>query len=100
MRGMDDIGFNCQIVINEISRICVVGIDAAHLRRGEDDSIGTILFEPDLNANLIAQINNAAIGLEHIITPEFEAPGNGRTYHTFMAGNPNPSFRHGTLLAL
>ena len=67
VRGMNDIGLDCQIVVNEIGGEGVVGIDAADLGGGKDDGVRTILLEPDFDANLIAQIDDATVGLEHLV---------------------------------
>jgi hypothetical protein len=38
--GVDDIGLDHQVFVDELRRIGVVGVDAADLGRGEDDDVG------------------------------------------------------------
>ena len=68
MRRVDDVGFDRKIVVNEVRRESVIGQNPSHLRGGEDDGVWAILLQPDLDGDLIAQIDHRAVGLDHLIT--------------------------------
>jgi hypothetical protein len=77
--GMDDIRLDREIVINKIGRVTVIGENAADFRRGEQDRVGTILLEPNLNGDLIAKIDDRSIRLDDFVTPAFRDSERGRS---------------------
>jgi hypothetical protein len=70
MSGVNDIGLNCQIVIDEIRRKGIIGINATDLGSGKYDCFGAILLQPHLDGKLIPQIDDLAAGLHHVV-PRF-----------------------------
>ena len=60
MSGVNDIGLNCQIVIDEIRRIGIIGINATDLGSGKYDCFGAVLLQPHLDGKLIPQIDDLA----------------------------------------
>ena len=52
VRGLDDVGLDHQVVVEEVGRIGVVGQDAADLGRREDDRIGLLRGDEALDLGL------------------------------------------------
>jgi len=71
---MDDVGLDRQIVVNEIGGLRVVRVYAPYLGRREYDCVGTVLLEPNLNRDLIAQVQHRAIGLERFVPGSLQKP--------------------------
>jgi hypothetical protein len=86
---MNDIGLYCQIVVNEIGWKSIVGIDAAHFGGGKHDGIGTILLKPELDTDLVAQIDNLTIRFEDLVAPIREIAGDGGPDHSRVTRDPN-----------
>ena len=60
MRRMDHIGRHHQIFIDELRRIAVVGMNAAHPRRRQHHLIGAFCGKKGLHRRLIGQIQLGA----------------------------------------
>lgn len=54
--GVDDVGLNLEVDGDEISRICIVGVDTAHFGSGKDDELGLLGGEEGLDVVLAGQI--------------------------------------------
>ena len=67
MRGVNDVGFDCQIFVKKLGRERIVGVDAADLGGGDHDGVWAIVRQPGFDGRLIAQIELFAVGLEHVV---------------------------------
>jgi hypothetical protein len=94
MRGMNDICLDCQVVVNEIGGEGIIGINPADLGGGKDDSIRTILLQPDFDTHLMAQIDDAPVCLEDLVPTIGEISGDGGSDHAFVTRYPNSSAAH------
>ena len=94
MRGMNDVRFDHQIVVDEIGRERIVGVDAADLCGGQHNRVGTILPQPRLDAGLITQIHGLAIGLEDFVTALGQTTGDRGPDHALVSGDPDFSRTH------
>lgn len=54
--GSDDVGLDLEIDSDEISRVGVVGVDAANFCRGEDDIVGFLGGEEGVDGGLDGEI--------------------------------------------
>ena len=89
---MNDIGLHHQIVVNEIGRIGVVGVDAADPGRGEIHLIRPFIGKERLDIRLPGQVQfgmgpgeNPLGGMTRIQ----QLPDDGRADHAAMAGHVN-----------
>jgi hypothetical protein len=89
MGGVNDVGLDGEIIIDEIGRISVIGVDAADFRRGEDDRIRAILLQPDFHGDLITEVDHGTVHFEDGLSSRLEMPGHGGADHAFMSGDPN-----------
>ncbi len=55
--GVDDRGVDHQIVVEELGRIRVVGMDAADLSGRQDDLLGPVVGHPLLDLALVAKVD-------------------------------------------
>lgn len=64
---MDDVGLDDQIVVDELGRVGVVGVDAADLGCGQEDVVGALAFEEGADGLLVHEVQafqaHAALGL-------------------------------------
>jgi len=58
VRRLDHIRRDCQVVVEEIGGLPVIGIDPADRRGGKENDIGTLFIEPSEDCGLIAQIED------------------------------------------
>ena len=94
MRGLDDIGLDHQVVVQKISRIGVVGVDAAHLGRGQHHLADLVAGKERPHVGLAGQIKLAAAGGDDVAAAlRLQPPHDGRAHHATVAGH-----KHGVLV--
>ena len=98
---VDHVGLDHQVVVDEIGRIGVVGVDSADPGRGQDDKVRLLGLHEITHGGLVGQIQlgmRARDQLERIalLPPRFESPHNGAADHPAMAGDVD--FLHEMLL--
>jgi hypothetical protein len=54
--SVNHVGLNHQVLIDEVSRVGVVGVNAAHLGCGHVDLVGLFLGEEGLHGSLVGQV--------------------------------------------
>lgn len=95
--GMDDVGFDHQVLVDEFGRIAVVGVDAANFGRGEVDLLGLLFGEEGVDCLLLGEVEFhvragkelrhsgwvIAAGTASAITGKL--PDDGRADHAAMA---------------
>jgi len=67
--GIDHVGLDLYIVADEIGGVGVVGQNASHLRRGQEDIVWAFLFEEAADRRLVGQVQFAAVAQEKILVP-------------------------------
>ena len=89
MGGVDDVGLDHQVFVEELSRKRVVGVDAADLGGGEKHDIGLALADPGANLRLLAQIRRAAFDRQDLAILGRQPAHDRRADHAAMAGDPD-----------
>jgi len=97
--GLDDVGLDHQIVVEEVGRPRVVGVDAADGGRGNEHQLRPGRRHPLLDLTLAAQVHLLAADGENLARLLGQPPAQRRADHTAMAGDPDPpSFEHAATL--
>ena len=90
MRGADDVVLHAQVLEQELDRKVIVRLDAAYLRRREDDDVRPLVREERVHGGLIREIERGAIARHDIVkSVRFELPHDGATDQATMAGDKN-----------
>ena len=81
------VGLDLEVIEQEISRVGVVGLDAAHPgRRRQHHHRGLVLFEPALHGGAVIQIQLGSAGCEQIaVACPLQRLADGAACHTAMA---------------
>ncbi len=88
--SIDDVGFNHQIVVNELGGVGVVGVYSAHLGSGQVDLIRFLGMEKSADGLLVREVEfGVSAGEEVGLTLLLQGANNGRTHHAPMSGNIN-----------
>src|SRR6266508_6676730 len=74
--GIHDVRRDHQVLIDELRRVRVVGKNAANLSCGEEDMLGTFLFEELPNGHLIDQIELGMASYDNIRVTASSQPTN------------------------
>ena len=90
MGGVDQIGLDGEIVVEEVRRPARIGEDAADRRRRDDDDIGALGLHPVLGRLLAAEIDLAAAHRQDLAALARQAPHDGAAHHAAMAGDEDP----------
>ena len=61
-RRLNHVGLDRQVVVDEVRRPCVVGLNSAHRGGGQNDPVGPRFRDPILGLRLAAQIGNIPAG--------------------------------------
>ena len=86
--GLNDIGLNHQIFVDEISRVGVIRLNTTYLCRCQIHLIDLMHLEKSLHGLLIQQIQGIAPGRHNTgITQCLQAADDGRADHPAMAGD-------------
>ena len=87
-RFVDDVGFDHQVLVDEIRRECVIGMNTTDAGSGQHDIIHWGLFEKLLHRMLIGQIQGSMGAGDNVFKTCFlQAALHGGTHHAAMAGN-------------
>ncbi len=96
--GVDDIGFHHQILVNELCRIGVVGVNATDLGGGQVDLIGFFGFEEGAHGGLVGEVQ-LGVGAGDDVGDELprfarndiflQMADDGGTHHAPVASNVN-----------
>ena len=90
MGGMHQVGLDHQVLVDELGRVGVVRVDAAHPGRGQVHLVDGALLEKPLHRLLVDQVNHVATGGQNVaVAQRLQPPDNGRTHHAAMAGHEN-----------
>lgn len=90
----DHVGLDLEVVEQEISRVAVVGLDAAHLGRRQHHHRGRVLAEPTLHILAVFQIQLGAAGREQVaVARPLQSPADGAARHAAVAGHEDAVFR-------
>jgi hypothetical protein len=97
VRGVDQVGLDHQVLVQELGPVHVVGLDAAHLGCGNVDVIRLLRLDEIMHGALIEQIQlGPAGGNDPGVARRLQAANNGRAHHATVAGNENFGvFLHG-----
>ena len=86
-RRFDHVYRDCQIVVEEIAGMGVVGMNAAHPRRGEQHRLRAMLVEPAVDCRLVAEIDCIAADSQNLAFLLPQSADQRRTDHAAMAGD-------------
>ena len=89
VRRRADIGFDLQVLQQEIDRIVIVGLDAAHLGGGHDNGIGPGILHPFVHRVLIGEVHNIAPCGDHLAVFRCQTAHNSTAHHAAMARDPD-----------
>jgi len=89
-RCLDHIRRDCQVVVEEIGGLPVIGIDPADRRGGKENDIGTIFIEPSEDCGLIAQIEDFSAQRQEPAILFNQTPHQGRAQHPAVPGDAYP----------
>ena len=88
MRRVDDIVLNQEIVANEERGSRLVGVYAAHARRGQDDHLRTLGRKESADLGLICEIQLIACTEHQLsVTPGGQNSDHGRPNQSTVTGN-------------
>ena len=88
MGGMDQVGLDHEVVIEEVRPVDVVGVDAPHLGRGDEDVGGPFAFHHGADGGLVPQVEFAACEGDGVgQSGGGEGPAEGAAHHAAVAGN-------------
>ena len=90
VRGLDQVGFDRQVVIEEFGRPRVVGENAADGRRRHEHGLRLSGFHPLLNLSLTAQIDLVAAGCQNLAILARKTPHQRRSHKPAMARDEDP----------
>ena len=85
---MDDVRLDCQILVNELGRVVLIGQDTAHLCSGKKYVVRLFLIEESPRRSLISKIK-FGVRAQYQIAATFplELSYDRRACQTTMAGN-------------
>jgi hypothetical protein len=89
VRAAYDVERDGQVVRNKISRVSVVGVDAADQSGGEKDCIRARALEPGFRGLLIGQVERAPIRRQDFTVFLRQTADNGRSRQAAVTGNKN-----------
>ena len=103
MGGVYDVGLHHEVVINKLSRVGVVGVNAAHLGCGQVHVVWLFLLKKLLHGGLVFQVQlRVGAGNEVGVALTVQAAQNCAADHTAVAGYKNTRrvtlARHGAVL--
>ena len=88
VRGLDDVGFDHQVFVDELRRVGVVGVDAADLGSGEVDLFGLFGSKEGVDGSLVGQIKLGVGAGDDVLAPGgLELADDGRADHATVAGD-------------
>ena len=86
--GVDDVGLDHQVLVDELGRIGVVGMDAADLGCRQIDLVDAMGGEEGVDGMLVGEIERVATGSEEVGAAQRLQPAHdGRADHAAMAGD-------------
>src|SRR5207302_11275151 len=91
-RRFDHIYRDCKVVVEEIAGMGVVGLNAAHPRRGEQHRLRAMLVEPAVNCRLVAEIDRIAADSQNLAFLLPQSADQRRTDHAAMASDEYAPF--------
>ena len=87
-RRVDQIGLYREIVIDELRRLDIIGVDAAHLCRRDKNEFRFFIGEEPINRRTVPQVQFRACACNQVRTSiPNQCPGDGGTNQPAMAGN-------------
>ena len=89
MRAGDHIGFDHEVVVQEIDRLRVVRDNAADARGGDEHRVRLPRLDPCLDVGLPAQVELAARRRQALAILRRQAPHDRAAGHAAMAGDPD-----------
>ena len=104
--GVDDVGFDHQVLVDEFGRIGVVGVDAADLGGGQVDLVGPLFGKEGVDCLLVGEVELGVstsddlwrgglhIACQAALAITDELPDDGRTNHSTVAGDVDSGFSH------
>jgi hypothetical protein len=96
---VDDVGLHHQVVVDEVSRIGVVGMDATDLGGGQVDLAGALFGKEGLHGGLVAQVElgmGAGEDVFRVDTLLGQAAHDGAADHAAVAGDKDFGGMHGS----
>ena len=88
-RRFHDVRLDHQIVVEKVAGLRAVGLDAADLRRGEEDGLRAIGGKPILHLPLPAKIDRTAISRDQVAALTRQPTHQRRADHAMVAGHEN-----------
>ena len=89
MCGVDQVGLDDEVVIEEVGGTARVSQNAAHLRCGDDHGMRAFALDVGMGRSLVAQIQCVAGGGQDFAVFRGEPPDDGRSHHAAMTGDEN-----------
>ena len=88
VRAVDQVALDEQVLIEEVSAVEVVGLDAADLGSGDEDVVRLLLSQEGVHGALVDQVQlGVGAGDEVVVAQRLQAPHDGRTHHAAVAGD-------------
>jgi hypothetical protein len=85
---VDDVGFDHQVLVDELGWVGVVGVDAADLGSGEKDLIGLFRFEEGAHGSLVREVELSVRAGDDVGLPlALQHAGDGGADHATVAGD-------------
>ena len=82
------VGLDLEVIEQKISRMSVVGLNAAHLGGRQHHHRGLVLLEPALHGRAVFQIQLGATGREQVaVAGPLQRPADGAARHAAVAGH-------------
>jgi hypothetical protein len=103
---VNDVGLDHQVLVDELGRVAVVGVNAADFGGGQVNLVGAFLGKEGIDGRLIGEVEFGVAAGEDLGRGARVAggraarwriaqlPHDGRTDHAAMAGDVDPGFRH------
>lgn len=86
--GVDEVGLDHQVLVDELGRVAVVGMDAADLGRGQIDLVDAMGGEEGIDRVLVGEVEFVAAGGDDVGAAQRLQPADdGRADHAAMAGD-------------
>jgi hypothetical protein len=88
--SVDDIGGDQEIIVEEVGRQSIVGVDASHTARAEKNDLRPMRFHPIPNCGLASQVQPASPRIAQQVTRfTAESPHDSASDHSVLAGDPD-----------
>ena len=81
MRAVDQVVLDRQILVDEVGPVRVVGLDAPHLGRRDEDVVGLVRLQVGVHRGLVHQVQLLTHRCQHLCVPPGLQPAHQRRAH-------------------